>query len=131
MAKKKKTLIRTFSAELLEPNRNSKSDKPKVKFSPRVHNSFSQLLLSQGEPSSTSQLYLLKLLISCSPSLALLQLHITTRISMNYSETTCVAILQMLRLAQETNLGKVFVGGLMNLDQCLPQTQPCYPFQQP
>lgn len=50
---------------------------------------------------------------------------------MNYSETTCVAILQMLRLAQETNLGKVFVGGLMNLDQCLPQTQPCYPFQQP
>lgn len=35
------------------------------------------------------------------------------------------------RPTQEANLGKMFVGGLMNLDQCLPQTQPCYPLVQP
>ena len=68
---------------------------------------------------------------SCCPSPALLQLRTTTNSSMNRSETTCIALLQTRRLVQETNLGKVFVGGLMNLDQCLPQTQPRHPFQRP
>lgn len=50
---------------------------------------------------------------------------------MKCSETTCLALHQIQRLALDANLGKMFVGGLMNLDQCLLQTQPRHPLQQP
>lgn len=45
--------------------------------------------------------------------------------------SACLVLLQIWRPTQETDLGKVFVGGLMNLDQCLPHTQPRYALQRP
>ena len=60
----------------------------------------------------------------CPASPPLRRPHTALRTSMNRSETTCLVPLQMLCPALETILEKMFVGGLMNLDQCLLQTAP-------
>lgn len=49
----------------------------------------------------------------------------------DYHEVLRDHCLPLLRLALQTNLGRVFVGGLMNLDQCLLQTQPHHPSRWP
>lgn len=49
----------------------------------------------------------------------------------DYHEVLRDHCLPLLRLALQTNLGRVFVGGLMNLDQCLLQTQPRHPSRWP